>query len=134
MIVTGDELRPYFEAGAGPTDANASFIGRWENDRLLGVMATFNWSGHDAEVGWVGEPGWLTRGFLKMMRAYWFDQLKLHRITGRIDCDNATPIKQCQRLGFVYEGTLREASKEGKDVLIYGLLARDCPSFTRNKP
>lgn len=131
MIVSGDELRPFFEAGAGPTSKSASFVGRWENDRLLGVVATFNLSGHDAEVGWVGEKGWLTRGFVKLVLAYWFDQLGLRRVTGRIDCDNAASIKQCQRLGFQREGTLRAASKEGKDVNIYGLLKEDCPNWGR---
>lgn len=132
MIVSGPELRPYFELKCGPTDDKASFVGRWENDRLLGVMATFNFSGHDAEIGWAGEPGWISRRFLKVMYQYWFEQLGLRRITGRIDADNQTPMEQCQRLGFVKEGVMREASKDGKDVFIFGLLKKDCPKYTRN--
>jgi hypothetical protein len=42
MIVSGPELRPYFEDKAESVAADAQFIGRWEGDKLLGVFANMD--------------------------------------------------------------------------------------------
>ena len=39
MIVTGDQLRSYYELSGYVADPDAQFIGRWEGERLLGVVA-----------------------------------------------------------------------------------------------
>lgn len=122
MYVSGEHLRAYFEGNAGAINEDACFIGRMVNSELAGVVAVWNFTGQDAEVGWAGEPGWLTRGLLRLVFEYLFDQLGLARVTGRIDADNATARQQTERLGFVHEGTLRGAGTDGQDVLIYGLL------------
>lgn len=127
MIVDGPELRPYFEAKVGDRlPERAYFLGRWEHDRLLGVVAVWHLGAGDAEVGWAGERGWLSRGFLRVVFAYLWNQLNLRRVTGRIHDNNADAIEASQRLGFVCEGRLRQARPDGGDVLIYGLLREEC--------
>lgn len=123
-LVTGEELRPYFEQAAGPVSPKAQFLGSWDG-RLRGVVAVWNYGGHDAEVGWAGEPGWLSRGFLRLVFAYLFGQLNLRRVTGRIASDNAVALAQAPRLGFVKEGTLRCGSARG-DVIVFGMLREEC--------
>lgn len=123
-LVEGPHLRPYFEAQAGAVGENAVFLGQW-TDHLAGVVAVWNYSGRDAEVGWVGERGWLTRGFLRLAFAYLFGQLGLRRVTSRIASSNAVALAQAPRLGFVQEGRLREGVADA-DVLIFGMLREEC--------
>lgn len=125
MIVTGEQLRSYYELSGYQADPDTAFIGRWENDRLLGVAAIWNYDGTGCEGGWFGEPGWLSRSFLKAVFSFVFGQLNCQRITGRIDDDNDAAIEATERLGFVVEGRLRHAHPGG-DVLIYGLLKSEC--------
>jgi RimJ/RimL family protein N-acetyltransferase len=126
VIVEGEPLREFFERLAGRIPEKAHFIGRWEGGQLLGVVAIWNHAaGINAEVGWAGATGWLTRGFLRVVFAYLFGQLHLQRVTGRIHDDNAAAIEASTRLGFVHEGTLRHA-RRGGDVLVYGLIREEC--------
>ena len=125
MIVTGDQLRAYYELSGYVADPDAQFIGRWEGERLLGVVAVWNFDGHGCEAGWFGEPGWLSRGFLRFVFGCIFGQWGCQRITGRIDDSNVVAVEQSKRLGFVLEGTLRQAHPGG-DVLIFGMLKSEC--------
>jgi RimJ/RimL family protein N-acetyltransferase len=126
MLVSGESLRPYFEQRAGAVGPKAQFLGRWEGDRLLGVVAVWHYGSGNAEVGWAGDRGWLSRGFLRLVFAYLWGQLECRRITGRINASNDTAIAMSERLGFVREGTMRQAAPDGGDVHIYGLLRQEC--------
>ena len=126
MIVTGPELRRYFEGNVSEISDDAQFIGRIDGESLLGVVAVWNWDGHGCEAGWAGEPGWLSRGFLRFVFAYIFGQMGCHRVTGRIDASDLVCLEQARRLGFVREGLLREAAADGQDILIFGLLKTEC--------
>lgn len=127
MLVTGEQLREYFEQRAGAVGAKAQFLGRWEGERLLGVVAVWHYGSGNAEVGWAGDRGWLSRGFLRLVFAYLWQQLGCRRITGRIHEDNEAALAASQRLGFVLEGRMRKAAPDGRDVLVYGLLREECP-------
>lgn len=129
-LVTDPELRGYFERHAGRIGSKAVFLGKW-SDHLQGVVAIWNYNGVNCEAGWVGEPGWLTREYLRLVFAYIFDQLGCTRITGRINACNDTALAMSQRLGFVHEGTMRSAAKDGGDVLLFGMLKQECKYYGR---
>lgn len=125
-ILAGPEFRRYFEGNVSEIADDAQFIGRIDGDKLLGVVAVWNWDGRGCEAGWAGEPGWLSRGYLRFVFDYIFGQMGCHRVTGRIDASDAVAIAQTERLGFVCEGRIREAAADGQDILIYGLLKTEC--------
>jgi RimJ/RimL family protein N-acetyltransferase len=125
MLVSGPYLRAYFEGNVAPIPEDAQFIGKLGDNGLVGVVAVWNFHGRDIEMGWAGEPGWLSRSFIRLVLRYVFEQLGCTRITGRIDVSNDVALEQSQRLGFVVEGRMREAGDDG-DVLIVGLLKREC--------
>ncbi|MCD6021478.1 MAG: family N-acetyltransferase [Actinomycetia bacterium] len=57
-----------------------------------------------------------------------FDHVNLHRITLFVNADNAQAIRACEKVGFVQEGSLREAAMAHRgrvDLLVMGLLAGD---------
>jgi RimJ/RimL family protein N-acetyltransferase len=74
------------------------------------------------------EPGkhWLSRDFLFRTFAYPFLQLKCNRVTGLVRADNFKAQKLNENLGFVKEGILRCAEKDGTDVILYGMLKDEC--------
>lgn len=128
MNVYDGPLRAYYEAEHGEMDEYARFIGKEKDGQLIGCVCISNWCGNDCEMGWLGVRGWLTKDFIKMVFRYVFETLGCTRATGRIDEDNHVAISQAEKLGFVLEGRIREACPAG-DVLIYGLLKRDCKFY-----
>lgn len=60
--------------------------------------------------------------------AYGFQALRLHRISATTMAPNEASISLCERLGFVHEGTARQATfanGEYVDIERYGLLAEE---------
>ena len=53
-------------------------------------------------------------------------QLGCRRVTGYVPAANARARRLDEHLGFVYEGRLREALPDGQDVLVLGMLRREC--------
>lgn len=68
----------------------------------------------------------LSRKFLRAIYYYPFLQLKVKRITALIDKRNTASRELVEHDGYVKEGCLREASPNGDDVIVYGLLRKDC--------
>ena len=64
--------------------------------------------------------------FLPQFFDYGFNHLGCKRITCLIDKNNEKSIKLCSRIGFSYEGTLRQASPSGNDLLVFGMLEQEC--------
>lgn len=76
----------------------------------------------EASVAWSGV---LTRGVLRHVRRYVFDQHQCRRITIHTRASNAGVINQAQRLGFKPEGT-HPAFFADDDGVSLGLLRQDC--------
>ena len=76
----------------------------------------------------VAVPGkrWMTKDFLWRCFAYPFIQLQCNRITGLVRVDNLAAQKFDEHLGFVKEGLLRKAAKDGTDYIVYGMLREEC--------
>lgn len=73
------------------------------------------------------EPGWnLSRGQIKIAFSYPFEQLECQRITGTIRADNFSAQRLAEKLGFVQEGRMRCACKDGTDMIVYGMLRDEC--------
>jgi len=81
---------------------------------------------------YIGEPGLWGKGLGSEATALVLDfalgELRLHRVELEVFCDNARAIKSYKKLGFVVEGTKREAFfRHGvyRDALIMSMLAPD---------
>lgn len=74
----------------------------------------------------------LTRGVLSAFFDYGFNHLGCKRITCLIDKNNEKSIKLCSRIGFIQEGTLRQAAPSGNDLLIFGMLEQECRWLSTN--
>lgn len=125
MLCTGDELRPYLEAGVGVTlPENAAFIGDVRDGKVHSVAAFVNWCGHDVEVH-MFSSGVMGRAFLKRMGEYVFGELGCSRASCRVADDN--PWKNVlTRMGWVQEGRMRRGFDGATiDMLIFGLLKED---------
>ena len=71
------------------------------------------------------DPSWCTRGVLRCLFDYPFNQLRCARVAALtlVTADHTRAF--LQRAGFSYEGCLREGFPSG-DVAIYGMLRREC--------
>lgn len=119
MLCTGEELRPYIEAGLDvELPSPAVFIGKWV-DGPASIAAFTNWCGHDAEIS-LWSRGRLSRDFLKRIGRYAFEELGCARVTARVRADNPWA-QHLERLGFVREGCLRGGYDGHTDMLIYGI-------------
>lgn len=83
----------------------------------------------NAEIGYfIGEPFWgqgIASQAVKMMVAYGFEHLNLHRIEAGVFSYNIASAKVLENAGFQFEGTAKESVfKNGKfgDELKYGIV------------
>jgi [ribosomal protein S5]-alanine N-acetyltransferase len=105
-----------------------------DDDRVIGNALIFGFSvDHDiAEIGYViGREHWGQGYVAEAMRpivAYAFEKLSCHRLQAKLDAMNHASARVLEKLGFAYEGTLREDfAKDGirSDTAFYGLLRRE---------
>jgi ribosomal-protein-serine acetyltransferase len=104
---------------------------------MIGFHAV-SWRDRSAEIGYWLSADAQGRGILTRAAARLIDhaiaEWKLNRIEIRAAPDNARSRAVPERLGFVLEGTLREAERVGDryvDSVVYSMLARDwTPSGT----
>lgn len=130
MIVYGERLRPWIEAKLGLEFPNAEFLGVTHHGKPVCVVAFNQWTGDDVEINVFAEAGTGSRTLLNLVWAYVFEQLKCARCSVSIREDNEKSLRLAERLGFVLEGRKRKA-KDGKDVLIFGLLKEDHGKFPK---
>lgn len=57
---------------------------------------------------------------------YPFVEMGCHRITAPIESTNIAMQRVAETAGFVLEGVLRRAGRNGSDLCIYGMLKEDC--------
>ena len=73
-----------------------------------------------------GEPGWLTRGKLRKLFTYPFDELGVRRLNAVVDAANERAIEFNTKLGFKVEGRIRAAMDNGNDAVVLGMLKPEC--------
>ncbi len=95
-------------------------------------LVRIDWPHHRAELGfWLGQPfqghGLGTRACQRLL-TYAFKDLCLNRVALRTDAANEPSIAMAKRLGFAFEGRLREALRQDRgyqDLLLYSLLRQE---------
>ncbi len=110
---------------------------RWgieQNGQLVGTCGLFRWNHawHSAMVGYeLAQTAWgqgLMQEALAAILPYGFSTMNLNRIEAQIHPDNAASLKLMPKLGFTYEGQLREVGFWGgqfHDFVQFGLLKRE---------
>lgn len=103
-----------------------------ENPIPIGVcgLHKINWKDRDAEFGiFIGDKKYWSNGYgteaAKLIIAYGFDQLNLHRISSCAYSFNERSVKMHLKIGFLQEGIVRQSIfKNGQyqDRVILGLL------------
>lgn len=78
------------------------------------------------EMWAVGEGNWLTHQKIRALFEYPFVQLGCNRVMLKVARANKTARAFVKKLGFVEEGKIREGIGPGKDMMIYGMLRREC--------
>lgn len=110
------------ETGFGPSSA----IGAVRDGKLIAGVVYFCYRHPNIEMAIAAiSPKWATKTTLKAFFDYPFNELKCNRVTVLVDSDNKEVRRFDERLGFVREGTLREANPNG-DAEIYGMLKNEC--------
>ncbi|MFI5188109.1 MAG: GNAT family N-acetyltransferase [Chitinophagales bacterium] len=102
--------------------------------KKIGVVAYYYYkSGHKkAEVGfWIFPQFWnkgITTEVLKAVIEYCQKEKDIHRLEAFIEEGNVASCRVLEKLGFIYEGTMKECEiKNGKyiSLLIYALIKND---------
>lgn len=105
-------------------------IGLSRNGSLVSGLVFYDSNGINCFVNIaVIDPSTL-RKLLRLGFGYVFGQLKLHRLTFVISCDNLPSIQLVTRLRAVHEATLREAGREKEDLHIFALFRQSCPMWS----
>lgn len=108
------------------------------DDTLIGTIG-FNYFDGDAqwsEIGYDLHPDHWRKGIMseavRAIMAYGFDTLQLHRIEANVTVGNDASTKLLDKLGFTYEGTLRDRMyiRGGwHSLMYYGMLQSE---YTEN--
>jgi [ribosomal protein S5]-alanine N-acetyltransferase len=108
-----------------------------DDDRLIGTCAfiSFGPGGHYAEIGYELNRAYWRRGMmdeaLRAMLTYGFKELGLHRIEAAVDPRNEPSENLLRKLGFSYEGNLRQRfffHDQFLDAHHFGLLKDEWPA------
>ena len=117
----------------GPTGfcRAVSAVDKNENFVFVVVLSNFTAINVDMHVAALPGANWATpREIVKMfneMFGYFFQQLRIQRVTGLVRLKNVTAQLFCKHLGFQLEGIMRRAFVDD-DLCIYGFLKEDFDS------
>lgn len=103
-------------------------IGLAEDGELIAGVVYNMFTGPSISMHVAAMPGrrWMTKDFLWRAFAYPFIQLGCQRVTGLVREDNLDAQRFDEHLGFVREGLLRSACEDGQNMILYGMLRKEC--------
>ena len=99
-----------------------------DNDVLVGGLAVSEYRGHDAELSiYLAKYNGLTRGLIRDVFDWAFNELKVLRLTCKIAKRNKRSRRLAEGMGFRLEGTMKLGFDNGTDdQCIYGMTRHDC--------
>ncbi len=113
------------------------------DDLIIGVcgLCYIDWVNRSGEFSiYIGHPGYISGGFgseaLRLLCAYGFDNLNLHKIWGEIYSLNEQRYEMFKHIGFKDEGLLKETHfHEGKyyDSHMVGMLRKEYEKYVLPK-
>ncbi|MFC2134146.1 GNAT family N-acetyltransferase [Bacteroidota bacterium] len=132
LIQDVEELYPMSEARLYPAKMPKEMMFRIEiNGKLIGEAGykTIKWYNRKAEISIIIAKEHRGKGYgkevINALLKYGFEKMNLYRIEAEVIAFNEVSVKMIEGLGFVKEGTLREAKySNGKywDIYRYGIL------------
>lgn len=99
------------------------------------VFDTFSTSSCFISVAADTSRNWLTRAYLYHCFAYPFIQCDFRRVTCVVSERNHASLRFTRACGWTQEGIIRAGGTDGEDVIIFGMLRRECrwlPATLRN--
>lgn len=109
-------------------------FGVWYEDNLVGSVGTNKMDNYNkkTEIGYWLDKEYTGKGIMlksvKSFTKYLFDNLDINRIEIKVSPENKKSLSIPEKLGFIYEGTMRESEFiNGKffDNRLYSLLRKD---------
>ncbi len=112
--------------GSVPSEGDAA-IGLEEDGELIAAVIFDMYNGASIAMHVAAVPGarWMTREYLAVCFRYPFVQLKVRKIIGLVSSANRQAQRFDEHLGFVLEGTLKDAHPDG-DLLLYSMSSEQC--------
>jgi hypothetical protein len=114
--------------------SDARAIGWAKGAQLLAVTVYHTFGEGDCEMAVAADTGraWLSRTYMRHVSAFPFITCDLRRITCWIAEDNARSLRFARHLGLTQEGCKRDGAANGVDLLLFGLLRRECRWLPRS--
>jgi len=129
MLVVGKGVVEWIAKRTGEFNCFGTDIGiGWRrNGEIVAGVAYANWNGVNVEchIASDGSKKWATRGFLRTVFDYPFNQLNVNRITVCVGERNTASRNFVVKLGFTLETTLQAAHPTG-NLLIFRMWKKDC--------
>jgi len=132
---TPENIKSYVKKTADNPDAVFLAICLKEGDRHIWniKLGPINWIHRSADISFfIGEKGYWGRGIateaIKLIAAYGFNKLRLHRLSAGAYVNNLGSIKALEKAGFKEEGTRKESCfYDGKyiDEKIFGIIKNE---------
>jgi RimJ/RimL family protein N-acetyltransferase len=132
-IVAGEEVVNWvYAATGGGVCRNSAGIGDQRGERLVAGVVLENWNGSNVMLHIRADKP-PVRGFWTALFDYIFERMHSLRATAAIDETNDKCIQLVIRLGFQLETVMNKAGRDGVDVLIFVLWARNRRHFTKRQ-
>jgi len=105
---------------------HCTFIAASHTGEEWAMFAIGHYTGYDCEVFFATTGGRTpVRAVSRRLAEYIFDVCECRRATSRVDVTNKLALRHNRAFGFVQEGRLRQASPEGNDIIVFGMLRED---------
>lgn len=138
--VTVQDARRYAHFAESQFEQRVGFdYGIWQRGAIAGALGLYDvdWLGRTAQIGyWLAPPaqgrGVMTRA-CRALTDHAFGRLGLHRLEIRCVVENQKSRAVAERLGYRFEGVLRDAHvlhDRFRDIALYAAIASDWPAVS----